>query len=75
MNEERRGADAPTLPDPRRRVAAAVAILTALAALAALAVGLVRSFPQGPSLVLMVVLAGGLGLDGLRRRGASRRIE
>jgi len=75
VNEERRGADALTLPDPRRRAAAAVAILTALAALAALAVGLVRSFPQGPSLVLMVVVAGGLGLDGLRRRGASRRIE
>ena len=62
-------------PDARRRVAAAVAVVMLVSAAVSLLVGLVQSFPDGPVLVALVVLAAAAGMDGLRRRGQARALE
>lgn len=62
-------------PDARRRAAAAVAFLALVAAIVTLLIGVVRSFPEGPLLVLLVLAAGGVAIDGLRRRGPLRLLE
>lgn len=62
-------------PDARRRLAAAVAVVMLVSAAGSLLVGLVQSFPDGPVLVALVVLAAAAGMDGLRRRGQARALE
>ncbi len=63
------------LPSPLRRLAALVALLGLTSALVLLIVGAVRSFPDSPALVGLVVLAAVLALDGIRRRGPFRAAE
>lgn len=62
-------------PTAGRRVAAAVALVCLVGALIALVVGTVRSFPDGPILAALVVVAAAIAVDGARRRGPLRRVE
>lgn len=64
-----------TKPDASRRLAAVVAVVTVVGAALALLVGMVQSFPDGPVLAALVVLAAAAVLDGLRRRGTARSAE
>ncbi|MBS1838807.1 MAG: diacylglycerol kinase, partial [Actinobacteria bacterium] len=55
--------------------AAVAALILFVAAVLAGVVGLVRSFPEGPVLVVLVAAAFLVGVDGLRRRGPARLVE
>lgn len=61
-------------PDGTRRVAAAVALLAMTAAIVALVIGSIRSFPTGILLAAAAVLCVVVGVEGLRRRGPWRLI-
>lgn len=62
-------------PDGSRRFSAAMALVLLLAAVVALVVGAVDSFPDGLVLVLIVFVAAVVLVDGLRRRGPVRTVE
>jgi len=62
-------------PDAGRRAAAAIALVCLVGALIALVVGTFRSFPDGPILAALVVVAAAITVDGARRRGPLRRVE
>jgi len=72
LEPERNSLEAPGVG---RRIAAAVALVCLLGALVALVGGTLRSFPEGPVLVALVVVAAAVAVDGARRRGPLRWIE
>lgn len=65
----------PGRPQTRRRLAAGAALVFGVIGVIALAAGAIRSFPEGLTITVAVIIAAVLVVDGLRRRGPSRTVE